>query len=379
MHQKNASALGLRQANIDSIRRECLTHIEDSGAIATLEISMPVVRPLLLNNDISEPIASFAFPEGNILGPLRCLLIPHATIHENIIPLSNGLAIEATLTSAAAVHAAHKLIQRKDVFPSARASSSEIDLFCLYHIPDMYSHFLVYCVLRVLLSSTYSVPFRRILFPGNFAGRLAELIALLEIKDVELVPVKHISSELARHAFLWDTSYYGWTFVNGIVASGPLIDTLSDKCCEMHQETKSIARVYITRGKAKMRRLLNETALIDTLQQAGFYILDCGIEPLSKQIAVLSSARHVLAGHGAAALNVMFGKAGATYTEILPSRFAFVNYAKEIIWAAQARGMKTETFFADDLVVPGNNDEENFHADTIVDIPSLMHKLSGSS
>lgn len=74
--------------------------------------------------------------------------------------------------------------------------------------------------------------------------------------------------------------------------------------------------LYISRAGATIRRLRNEDALLAALEPFGFEVIDPGSFSLTEQAALFSNARLVVAPHGAALTNLLFGTAGLRLVEI---------------------------------------------------------------
>jgi len=76
------------------------------------------------------------------------------------------------------------------------------------------------------------------------------------------------------------------------------------------------SRVYLTRGAAKLRRLLGEAELIAGLRQRGFEIFESTWTNHGAQLAVFSSFDLMIGVHGAGLANVIFGKPTARLIEL---------------------------------------------------------------
>ncbi len=74
--------------------------------------------------------------------------------------------------------------------------------------------------------------------------------------------------------------------------------------------------LYISRAGAGIRRLRNEDALLAALEPFGFQVIDPGSFSLTEQAALFASARLIVAPHGAALTNLLFGSAGLRLVEI---------------------------------------------------------------
>ena len=74
--------------------------------------------------------------------------------------------------------------------------------------------------------------------------------------------------------------------------------------------------IYITRGKARRRRISNEDAVFDSLEQIGFEKLELEDLKLIDQVKVFQEARIVVASHGAGLTNIMFMQKGQIVIEL---------------------------------------------------------------
>jgi capsular polysaccharide biosynthesis protein len=74
--------------------------------------------------------------------------------------------------------------------------------------------------------------------------------------------------------------------------------------------------LYISRAGAAIRRLKNESALLAALEPFGFQVIDPGSFSLTEQAMLFSSARLIVAPHGAALTNLLFGTTGLRLVEI---------------------------------------------------------------
>jgi len=83
-------------------------------------------------------------------------------------------------------------------------------------------------------------------------------------------------------------------------------------------DPSSTGLVYVSRNEAKMRRILNEEALLPALRDLGFEIIRPGEMPLAMQIEKFRRARVVLAPHGAGLTNILFCRPHVTLIEIFP-------------------------------------------------------------
>ena len=74
--------------------------------------------------------------------------------------------------------------------------------------------------------------------------------------------------------------------------------------------------IYITRGKARRRRILNEEAVFELLEKKGFEKIVLEDLQLKDQVKIFQEARVVVASHGAGLANTMFMQKGKTVIEL---------------------------------------------------------------
>ena len=79
--------------------------------------------------------------------------------------------------------------------------------------------------------------------------------------------------------------------------------------------------LYISRGKASSRRVLNEDHLIAELQSYGFQIVHLETMKVKDQLAAFHHAKVVIMPHGAAGINIIFAQPGAILIELVPAAY----------------------------------------------------------
>ena len=65
-------------------------------------------------------------------------------------------------------------------------------------------------------------------------------------------------------------------------------------------------KIYFKRGNDVERKILNEEAIIKSLQAIGFDVIDPGILNINEQVDLMQQARLVISAHGAALSNLLF-------------------------------------------------------------------------
>lgn len=75
-------------------------------------------------------------------------------------------------------------------------------------------------------------------------------------------------------------------------------------------------RIYISRGNAKVRKIINEAELIEFLSSRGFQTIQLENLEFRQQVAVMAAAKIVIAPHGAGLTNLVFCHPGTQVIEI---------------------------------------------------------------
>ena len=86
--------------------------------------------------------------------------------------------------------------------------------------------------------------------------------------------------------------------------------------------------LYVSRRKARKRRLVNEQALEDELSSVGFSIVHPEDTPFKDQIALFSKAQFIVAPHGAGLSNIVWADPPCRVLEIFPSDIFNDCYAR---------------------------------------------------
>jgi capsular polysaccharide biosynthesis protein len=75
-------------------------------------------------------------------------------------------------------------------------------------------------------------------------------------------------------------------------------------------------RIYISRGRAPKRRILNEAAVLDILTEFGFQTIYAEDLPFEQQVKTCSRARYLVSNHGAGLTNMLFMPPGGSLLEL---------------------------------------------------------------
>jgi len=128
-------------------------------------------------------------------------------------------------------------------------------------------------------------------------------------------------------------------------------------------------RVYISRGRARKRRILNEAAVADLFSQSGFQIVYAEELTFEQQVKLCSRTRYLVSNHGAGLTNMLFLPEGAAVLELRHQTDATNN-----CYFTLASALGLNYFYQ--TCRPANNNEDPHSADLVVDLENLKSNLS---
>jgi hypothetical protein len=136
-------------------------------------------------------------------------------------------------------------------------------------------------------------------------------------------------------------------------------------------QSSSSRRIFLSRGDAQFRRLLNETDLRPLLRARGFEIIMPGKLEFTEQVRLFSEASVVAGVAGAAFANLVFTHAPARVIEIAPPQWLAAFH-----WMISARGGLDHTILlGDGPVMRGVPDSFARQADIVLQPHKLVELL----
>jgi len=94
------------------------------------------------------------------------------------------------------------------------------------------------------------------------------------------------------------------------------------------EKLQKLERIYISRFKATRRRVINEAEVTKILNPLGFQLVFSELMSISEQASIFSSAKIIIAPHGAGLTNLVFCDPGTKVVE-----FFSPNYVNLTYWA----------------------------------------------
>ena len=190
----------------------------------------------------------------------------------------------------------------------SRTGKLELGILGLQDWANNYFHWMTEMLPRIV-AMKHQQPSIPVIIPSNYLAYpfIVESLELLKI-DVKIVDVRQ-SLKIDR-LYAISIPHVG-RFNEG------LMHFFRDK---MLTGTSSCSppfrNIYITRGKARRRRISNEDEVFESLEKKGFEKLVLEDLKLLDQVKVFQEARIVVANHGAGLANCMFMQKGQTIIEL---------------------------------------------------------------
>ena len=79
---------------------------------------------------------------------------------------------------------------------------------------------------------------------------------------------------------------------------------------------KIYERIYISRGKASRRKVINEQEIMPVLNEYGFHVVHMEDYSFEEQIKLIMPAKYIISNHGAGMTNMIFMQAGGSVFEL---------------------------------------------------------------
>jgi len=155
----------------------------------------------------------------------------------------------------------------------------------------------------------------RYIVPANLGPLQLETLRLVGIRQDQLVPFD------GEEVWELETLYFSNRTTNSGSDRREADEWLRDKIFEAYQVESAAAtrRLFVSRRIAAKRKVINEPAVEEYLEQFGFEI--CTPETLSfrEQVELFSQAKVVVSTHGAGLTNMLFAPAGLVVVDMIPA------------------------------------------------------------
>ena len=151
-----------------------------------------------------------------------------------------------------------------------------------------------------------------LLLPGNYRalGFVDASLKAFGVKAVEFIGRDEVvkSRRLFLPTHTAPSGHYNEEIIRGV--GRLLLQSYGDT------DSRVGRRVYLSRGRARKRRIDNEKAVVDVLSEFDFQTIYAEDLSFEQQVKICSRARHLVSNHGAGLTNMLFMPQGASVLEL---------------------------------------------------------------
>jgi capsular polysaccharide biosynthesis protein len=181
----------------------------------------------------------------------------------------------------------------------------------------LYFHWLIDCLPRLLRLLKGLDP-ETLIYADQSRPFQRESLALAGIRADRIIDASRIPALTARHLIVPCHQFVrGWLLPEWAV--GALRGLVAPARAVLPPTARGHGRrLYISRGDAAHRRVLNEEELFALLSPHGFTLLQLSHLSLAEQIVAFADAEIVVAPNGSGLANLVFSQPGTRFIELLP-------------------------------------------------------------
>jgi len=199
--------------------------------------------------------------------------------------------------------------------PTIVKSGNYFSLIVIWSKGGNYYHWLHDTLERLFRVQEHLPEDIRYIVPANLGPLQLETLRLVGIRQDQLVPFD------GEEVWELETLYFSNRTTNSGSDRREADEWLRDKIFEAYQVESAAAtrRLFVSRRIAAKRKVINEPAVEEYLEQFGFEI--CTPETLSfrEQVELFSQAKVVVSTHGAGLTNMLFAPAGLVVVDMIPA------------------------------------------------------------
>lgn len=247
-------------------------------------------------------------------------LVKNARVSSDSVVYQNGFLIKETLYSNKNITYYRLRHLLKNILTSKKISLNDNKKYLLVTDIESIGHFhwFTEVVPKLLCIKDMANEFILLLPDKPYIKKIAiDSLKLLKLNFDDLVLMKE------KEFYKIKNLYY----VSKISRTGQMHDELMKQMREESISGKKTGnrRIYISREKAKFRKVLNEKELFDVLKNYGFEVVHGEKFSLTEQIEMFSACETLLGIHGAGLTNCIFMKQGSKVIELRRKETAINN------------------------------------------------------
>jgi hypothetical protein len=253
--------------------------------------------------------------------------------------------------------------------PKSRALHGKIAIAVTPEAPGNYYHWLIDLLPRVCLIRSADdgfASFQHLLINGSQAHYEETSLRALGVPPEKILYVDSRDHFQIREATIPSMDHF-----SKVIAPWKIETLRAVRDSLPNQPTARSRRLYVSRKRDAVRRVINESELEKILRAAGFTSVELESCSWTDQVAMFSEAEVVLAPHGAALANIAFCQRGALLAEI-NTRAGYRDYYLHL---AASAGVRYRFIEAQPRVPPSSSIRAIENEDMIVDLGAVEDLL----
>jgi hypothetical protein len=253
--------------------------------------------------------------------------------------------------------------------PKSRALHGKIAIAVTPEAPGNYYHWLIDLLPRVCLIRSADggfASFQHLLINGSQAD-----YEETSLRAFGVPPEKILYVDSRDHFQIREATIPSMDHLSRVIAPWKIETLRAVRDSLPNQPTARSCRLYVSRKRAAVRRVINESELEKILRAAGFTSVELESCSWTDQVAMFSEAEVVLAPHGAALANIAFCQRGALLAEI-NTRAGYRDYYLHL---AASAGVRYRFIEAQPRVPPSSSIRAIENEDMIVDLGAVEDLL----
>jgi len=262
----------------------------------------------------------FDVGEHFLIPPLKLLYFERVRIFEDGSLFENGKLIKETIRDPGMlkIYSCFEMTKRNFLYKKISLGDGPW-ITVLDHWLAEYYHWFMEAVPRLIFLLENNSGAKLILSERcRGVSYIEETIKRLKVKEVNFLPRKSYADveTLMTSTYMGPSDFHREEYLRRVRA---LFNN------DVHQDRK----VYISRGKARYRKVVNEADVIDLLKEFGFEIIYAEELDFKKQVELFSRTSHLITNHGAGLSNIVFMGKGARVMEFRKSSYGFYGDSKK--------------------------------------------------
>lgn len=244
--------------------------------------------------------------------PASCLLeIEKVFVSPYGVVFKNGRIVEESIYPGFPNQRFYLTFIKKILLGRVR-SVPDFCIVALYAYYDNYYHFVCDILPRLYNARAYAAE-AKVLVHERLPSFVKEYLSLLGFYKIESIK----ENELAYVQKVLLPSFTSGMHSHNSAVMNELAQYLKNKSATKNKEGLGFKNVYVSRQKAKHRRVLNELEVINLVTQYGFTVVNFEEYKVDEQIALMQTVKNFIGVHGAGLTNIMFMPKNGLVIEML--------------------------------------------------------------